>query len=90
MASAISPYWLRRLPSCTSFVRVFQSLVMAISQTKSPATDEVPGRCPDLFSGLFNVARNPVTKRHGGKTYSKPEADRALALTVDFFKKHLG
>jgi len=28
--------------------------------------------------------------RHGGKTYSKPEADRALALTVDFFKKHLG
>ena len=27
--------------------------------------------------------------RHGGKTYSKPEADRALALTVDFFKKHL-
>jgi carboxymethylenebutenolidase len=28
--------------------------------------------------------------RHGGKTYSKPEADRALGLTVDFFKKHLG
>ena len=28
--------------------------------------------------------------RHGGKTYSKPEADRALALTIDFFKKHLG
>jgi hypothetical protein len=28
--------------------------------------------------------------RHGGKTYSKPEADRALALTVDVFKKHLG
>src|SRR5262245_30335899 len=27
--------------------------------------------------------------RHGGKTYSKPEADRALALTVEFFKKHL-
>ena len=27
--------------------------------------------------------------RHGGKTYSKPEADRALALTVDFFKKYL-
>ncbi len=27
--------------------------------------------------------------RHGGKTYSKPEADRALALTVDFFKQHL-
>jgi carboxymethylenebutenolidase len=27
--------------------------------------------------------------RHGGKTYSKPEADRALELTVDFFKKHL-
>src|SRR5262249_13235821 len=28
--------------------------------------------------------------RHGGKTYSKPEADRALALTVDFFQQHLG
>ena len=28
--------------------------------------------------------------RHGGKTYSKPEADRALALTVEFFKQHLG
>jgi carboxymethylenebutenolidase len=27
--------------------------------------------------------------RHGGKTYSKPEADRALALTVEFFKKRL-
>ena len=27
--------------------------------------------------------------RHGGKTYSKPEADRALALTLDFFRKHL-
>jgi len=27
--------------------------------------------------------------RHGGKTYSKPEADRALALTVDFFHQHL-
>jgi carboxymethylenebutenolidase len=28
--------------------------------------------------------------RHGGLTYSKPEADRALALSLDFFKKHLG
>src|SRR5258708_39901283 len=28
--------------------------------------------------------------RHGGKTYSKPEADRALALSVDYFRKHLG
>lgn len=27
--------------------------------------------------------------RHGGLTYSKPEADRALALSVDFFHKHL-
>ncbi len=27
--------------------------------------------------------------RHGGKTYSKPEADRALALSIDFFRKHL-
>jgi carboxymethylenebutenolidase len=28
--------------------------------------------------------------RHGGKTYSKPEADRALALSTDFFREHLG
>jgi len=28
--------------------------------------------------------------RHGGRTYSKPEADRALALTLDFFKAKLG
>jgi hypothetical protein len=28
--------------------------------------------------------------RHGGRTYSKPEADRALGLTVDFFRRHLG
>jgi predicted RNA-binding protein with PUA-like domain len=28
--------------------------------------------------------------RHGGRTYSKPEADRALELSVDFFKQHLG
>ena len=28
--------------------------------------------------------------RHGGKTYSKPEADRALALSLGFFKKYLG
>jgi carboxymethylenebutenolidase len=27
--------------------------------------------------------------RHGGKTYSKPEADRALALSLEFFKKYL-
>ena len=27
--------------------------------------------------------------RHGGRTYSKPEADRALKLSVDFFKQHL-
>ncbi|HET7160799.1 MAG TPA: dienelactone hydrolase family protein [Burkholderiales bacterium] len=27
--------------------------------------------------------------RQGGKTWSKPEADRALALSVEFFSKHL-
>ena len=27
--------------------------------------------------------------RHGGRTYSKPEADRALTLSLDFFEKHL-
>jgi carboxymethylenebutenolidase len=27
--------------------------------------------------------------RHGGRTYSKPEADRALTLSIDFFKKYL-
>ena len=28
--------------------------------------------------------------RHGGKTYSKPEADQALDLSLDFFRCHLG
>src|SRR6516164_10411453 len=28
--------------------------------------------------------------RYGGKTYSKPEAERALALTLEFFTQHLG
>ena len=28
--------------------------------------------------------------RHGGRTYSKPEADRALALSTEFFRTHLG
>ena len=28
--------------------------------------------------------------RYGGKTYSKPEAERALALTLAFFEQHLG
>ena len=27
--------------------------------------------------------------RHGGTTYSKPEADRALDLSVRFFREHL-
>jgi carboxymethylenebutenolidase len=27
--------------------------------------------------------------RHGGKTYRKAEADRALALSIDFFRAHL-
>lgn len=27
--------------------------------------------------------------RHGGLTYSKPEADKALALSVEFFDRHL-
>jgi carboxymethylenebutenolidase len=27
--------------------------------------------------------------RYGGRTYSKPEADRALALTLAFFNRHL-
>jgi len=27
--------------------------------------------------------------RHGGRTYRKAEADRALNLTVEFFRQHL-
>jgi dienelactone hydrolase len=62
------------------------------------------GLVPDLFwrqePGVELSDHNPehvkypgadhAFARHGGKTYSKPEADRALALTVEFFKKHLG
>ena len=32
---------------------------------------------------------DPAFARHGGRAYSKPEADRSLALTVDFCKQHL-
>jgi len=28
--------------------------------------------------------------RHGGKPYRAADAERALGLTVDFFRKHLG
>ena len=27
--------------------------------------------------------------RHGGRTYSQPESDRALDLSLAFFRKHL-
>jgi carboxymethylenebutenolidase len=27
--------------------------------------------------------------RHGGRTYSKPEADKALGVSIDFFNKNL-
>ena len=28
--------------------------------------------------------------RHGGLTYSQPDAERALGLSIDFFRQHLG
>jgi len=55
------------MPSCTSLVRVFQSFVMRASgPKKNPETKGSGGMCIRVpFSGLFNVARNPVSKRHG-------------------------
>jgi hypothetical protein len=38
------------------------------------------------------IARAVIARafaRHGGRTYSRPESDRALALSVDFFNQHL-
>jgi hypothetical protein len=44
--------------------------------------------CP--FNRGGDGAADHAFARHGGKTYSKPEVDRALALTVEFFTQHLG
>lgn len=50
---------------------------------------------------MRNLSPNPLVEihqypdadhafaRHGGLTYSKPEADRALELSLSFFQKHL-
>src|SRR5262249_19829368 len=42
---------------------------------------------------LVAIRNNPgggqSIARYGGKTYAKPEAERALALTLAFFKQHL-
>jgi hypothetical protein len=48
-------------------VRVFQSFVIlpALLTKKNPETKGLRGNDPDPFSGMFNVARNLVTKRHG-------------------------
>ena len=43
------------------------------------------GHCDKLAADLVAHA----FARLGGKTYSKPEADRALALTAGFFHQHL-
>jgi len=46
-----------------------------------------------LPSPLVTIHKYPgadhAFARFGGKTYSKPEADRALALSVEFFRRHL-
>jgi carboxymethylenebutenolidase len=46
-----------------------------------------------LRNSLVTIHKYPgadhAFARYGGKTYSKPEADRALALTTAFFKQHL-
>jgi hypothetical protein len=36
--------------------------IAALRALKSPHRNEAPGAPTDLFSGLFNVARNPVNK----------------------------
>jgi carboxymethylenebutenolidase len=45
-------------------------------------------------SGLVTIHKYPgadhAFARKGGKTYSAPEAERALGLTVAFFRTHLG
>ena len=65
-------------------------------------SDHNPEHVTKAFDLYYDFEPNPLVAihkypgadhafaRHGGKTYSKPEADRALALTVDFFKQHLG
>ena len=65
-------------------------------------SDHNPEHVTKAFDLYYDFEPNPLVAihkypgadhafaRHGGKTYCKPEADRALALTVDFFRKHLG
>jgi carboxymethylenebutenolidase len=47
------------------------------------------GPLPDVTIHKYPEADHAFA-RHGGRAYRKPEADRALALSVDFFRKHLG
>ena len=60
----------------------------------APGAPAVWGEVPDnlLVDTLFGDrdATERAFARHGGKTWSKPEADRALALSIDFFRTHLG
>jgi carboxymethylenebutenolidase len=49
----------------------------------TPVVAESTSRHPQI-SG----SRSPFA-RIGGRTYSKPEADRAFSLTIDFFNRHL-
>ena len=63
---------------------------------------ELSDHDPEHVKKAFDLSPNPLVTihkypgadhafaRHGGKTYSKPEAERALALTLEFFNKHLG
>ena len=63
---------------------------------------ELSDHDPEHVKKAFDLSPNPLVTihkypgadhafaRHGGKTYSKPEAERALALTLAFFEQHLG
>ena len=54
---------------------------------------ERPHRAAPVAEPAVTIHKYPgadhAFARHGGRTYSKPEADRALALSIDFFKRYL-
>ena len=66
--------------------RRVQTLVIAVATMMAVASAVVAGSLMVATNAPFDHA----FARHGGRTYSKSEADRALALSIEFFKRHLG
>ena len=96
---------LKREPRCVLFCKLFcvhrekLSNINAMLQNMALRDRWVQAEVNELLER--RLSPNPLVTIHkypgadhafarlGGKTYSKPEADRALALSLDFFGRHL-